>query len=635
MPAFYALLVGINDYPPGTAVPVLRGCTADILAVREHLLRLTGAPPANLVTLLNEQGTRPAFLAAWQALAARVQSGDLFYVHYSGHGSTARSADPNESDGFDETLVLWDSRLPNGQDLRDKELARLIHSVEARGAQVVLFLDSCNSGGATRREPAANVRACAPDLRNAPPAPAETTGAPETVALEAIATQRYVLLAASMDEEKAAEYQTPAGWHGAATWFYLRLLEEYHPSFTWSQAHDRIAAGVRAIFAKQTPQLTGPRDLLLFGGQGVDAASYLTVLEVTADGRLRVDAGAALGLVEGSRLAILPRAAQGNEAPLAHAVVDEANAGDAWARIKPGDAASGATAPEILPASRARILSFGQGAPVYGLLAQEPLLISALAGARFVSTANPEVAFVVEAREGSYSVQDPNGEPLVQARPPVSVEGAATVVRLLEHLAIWRNVRTLHNRAVDPALRGAIAVSAPRAVKASRSTLIADGEARALERQGHLWRIQPKERVVFTLTNQSGERLFVTVLLLGADGSIRRILPVNERQATLADEGELRVELKNLLLPAGQIEATLVAKVFVTKDKASFDALQLPALDRGDPLQVEKVRGGDPLAELLNSVRSEGTRPLRFGSGANVDDRWYTEQWEFLLAAPV
>ena len=160
-PQVYALLVGVNEYK-NPSVPDLRGCVADVRAMYTWLTTSL-ALPQQRITLLTSSGeetsesraSRANILSAWNDLINLVREGDQLFFHYSGHGAQARSIDRNEPDGYDETIVPYDSRDVDETgkpvyDILDKELAALIGQAEAKGALVTIFLDCCHSGSGTR-----------------------------------------------------------------------------------------------------------------------------------------------------------------------------------------------------------------------------------------------------------------------------------------------------------------------------------------------------------------------------------------------------------------------------------------------------------------------------------------------------
>ena len=149
---FYALLVGINEYPDPD-IPNLKGCIDDIDNL-EYFLNgeLDQFEEIDIRVLKNKEATYENFVQTFREHLGQAGPDDVVLFHYSGHGSREPAAPEFLEfypDGWDETLVLYDSR-PNGLDLGDKELAVLVNEVAAGGAHVVVSLDSCHSGSGTR-----------------------------------------------------------------------------------------------------------------------------------------------------------------------------------------------------------------------------------------------------------------------------------------------------------------------------------------------------------------------------------------------------------------------------------------------------------------------------------------------------
>ena len=154
---FYALLVGINEYPNPSHR--LSGCVNDVTRMSEFL-KARFDPAAGFVldppaVLTDQRATRADIIREFQVHLGRARAGDVALFYYSGHGSQERA--PREfwhlePDRLDETLVCYDSRLlgPDHYDLADKELAYLIEQVAGNGPHVVVILDCCHSGSGTR-----------------------------------------------------------------------------------------------------------------------------------------------------------------------------------------------------------------------------------------------------------------------------------------------------------------------------------------------------------------------------------------------------------------------------------------------------------------------------------------------------
>ena len=150
----YALLVAIDDYP--SPIPKLRGCVNDIDAFAAYLSERVAKDKGvaiKLKTLKNGEATRQAVVDAFSDHLGKAKKGDVALFYYSGHGSQEQAPEEFwklEPDHLDETLVLFDSRSPGSWDLADKEIAKLIGDVAAKGPHVAVILDCCHSGSGTR-----------------------------------------------------------------------------------------------------------------------------------------------------------------------------------------------------------------------------------------------------------------------------------------------------------------------------------------------------------------------------------------------------------------------------------------------------------------------------------------------------
>jgi hypothetical protein len=98
--------------------------------------------------LLTKNATRPKALAAMRQASSQLESGDLFFLTYSGHGGQIPDVTGEEEDKKDETWCLYDGQLI------DDELY-LELSGFASGVRVLVFSDSCHSGTVTRMAPMA------------------------------------------------------------------------------------------------------------------------------------------------------------------------------------------------------------------------------------------------------------------------------------------------------------------------------------------------------------------------------------------------------------------------------------------------------------------------------------------------
>ena len=150
MANLYALLVGIDSYPP--PIPSLSGCVNDTAAMQDLLEKRFGGPGLKILTLTDKQATRQEVIDAFRSHFDQASKDDIALFHFSGHGSQV----PNNGlfTGIKpgrllESIVCYDSRS-GAPDLVDKDLATLISEVTSRGVHITVILDSCHSGSGTR-----------------------------------------------------------------------------------------------------------------------------------------------------------------------------------------------------------------------------------------------------------------------------------------------------------------------------------------------------------------------------------------------------------------------------------------------------------------------------------------------------
>ena len=155
MSRLFALLTGVKDYHPQSRVRSLTGCVNDVNNIATWLQKRFAANDLQIKKLLNEEATRQGVIDTFISHLINnpdIKPGDIVLFYYSGHGSFATSNPAFsewDSEGKDETLVLYDSRCTGNFDLADKELRLLLSRIPAH-ASIVVIVDSCHSGSITR-----------------------------------------------------------------------------------------------------------------------------------------------------------------------------------------------------------------------------------------------------------------------------------------------------------------------------------------------------------------------------------------------------------------------------------------------------------------------------------------------------
>lgn len=337
----YALLVGIDIYHPVSvpAIPSLKGCVNDILAIEAYLRERTKGGEWKLVEpskipwiLTNEQATRQAIINSFEQHLCNANSNDVVFFYYSGHGAQEKATEEFwhlEPDRLNETLVCYDSRTEGSRDLADKELAYLISQVAQKNPHVVMILDCCHSGSGTRDlSPEVTVRRAPVDSRERPLSSyifdRDKTALDELLTssrnLEKKTTGivlpkgRHVMFSACRDFELAKEYKGEDGQpRGAFSYFLMETLQRTNGSLTYRDLARTINALVSGKVQDQSPQIeaTDSEELNqpFLGGAITERPFYFTLTYSSKDKSWAIDGGALHGIPKSSGdilLAIFP-----------------------------------------------------------------------------------------------------------------------------------------------------------------------------------------------------------------------------------------------------------------------------------------------------------------------------------------
>lgn len=453
MAALYALLVGIDRYP----TKPLEGCVNDLRAWESYLESLVGDEGTlRLETLADERATRERIIETFRSHLTGARSGDTALFYFSGHGSQELAPPPyaaEEPGGLSETLVAYDSRLPNGLDIADKELAVLIAEVARGGAHVAVVLDSCHSGTATRTAvEESRVR------RMANPSWSRPRGSywfqegvsvpPELDAAggwRVLPVGRHVLLAACEDYQKARECTTPAGLkRGLFSFCLLEALQQLGPASSYRQLHKQVQVRVSNLLPEQVPQAEGELDRVLFNGAIAPRPPNYHIYR-RREGSLLVDAGVAHGLQRDGELAVLPPGASASRdlsQTIATARVIEVGIGNSLVELLDGRLPDTLSAhPAVLtrlplPPLRVAAEDTGEdgGAIVRGIKISPYLSLAS----------DAEGADIVVRREDD-GVHLCRPLAVGDLSAPLTDRQVGPVVAALEHIARWQTISQLAN----------------------------------------------------------------------------------------------------------------------------------------------------------------------------------------------
>lgn len=260
MPALYSLLTGINTYHPASGVPALSGCHNDIRRWQSFLNNHFPKEHHQSVALLDGDATYQNVVDHFgEDFLGIAEKGDTALFVYSGHGSREKAAKVFDSyypEGMQETLVLYDSRTPGGLDLADKELAILIERIALKGVHVVVVLDCCHSGSATRSMEDFTLGTARQHTNRDERRPLESYLKGAFLNRNDgkgfyLPNSRHILLAASDRKEKAWELTTRQGLFSTCL---LQVLEASGGRLSYADLFTRCRMDMSKVTDKQHPQ---------------------------------------------------------------------------------------------------------------------------------------------------------------------------------------------------------------------------------------------------------------------------------------------------------------------------------------------------------------------------------------------
>jgi hypothetical protein len=136
--------IGLNSLDPDH----YEGWTGDLAACEfdaRDMAAIARTAGMKSTVILTRKATRNRCLAAVRAAAKELNSGDLLFLTYSGHGGQIKdvTGEADEKDKRDETWCLWD-----GQIIDDEIFVELCRF--KAGVRILVLSYSCHSGTVTR-----------------------------------------------------------------------------------------------------------------------------------------------------------------------------------------------------------------------------------------------------------------------------------------------------------------------------------------------------------------------------------------------------------------------------------------------------------------------------------------------------
>lgn len=307
----YALIIAVGEYPAKTGWSSISSVN-DVPLIKNALV-LQGFTEENIATLIDGQATKKGIEAAISALLKQIKKGDIVVIHYSGHGQQIFDDNDDEVDGLDEALVPYDAYVKythnyKGENhLRDDELGNIIGNLRnelGKNGQLLIILDSCHSGSATRgQKTRGGEAALVPSDWKMPTGEKKTgSGLLERTQVKEDAAP-FVMISGASADELNYEYNSV----GSLSYAFSKAMNELGSDFTYRQLFSKIAANMNSIAPKQKPTIEGDIDYKLFKGDYVKQQAYFEVTKVVRNNDVvNINAGQVNRIFKETTVFVLP-----------------------------------------------------------------------------------------------------------------------------------------------------------------------------------------------------------------------------------------------------------------------------------------------------------------------------------------
>lgn len=155
-PIKHALVIGIGKYQDVSWCEIHGN--RDVPIVKQML---NNCGFANIYTLTNTEATKAKILSMLSELGNQCNTGDIVYIHFSGHGQQITDVDGDEDDGWDEAWIPYDAQMAYSESykgenhLTDDEIGQWLSRIKSRigdEGKLLVVVDACHSGDSSRDE---------------------------------------------------------------------------------------------------------------------------------------------------------------------------------------------------------------------------------------------------------------------------------------------------------------------------------------------------------------------------------------------------------------------------------------------------------------------------------------------------
>jgi hypothetical protein len=630
-----AFLVGIDNYKYSgeTNFKNLKGAVNDVKILKELLVERFGFPDdeEHILVLTDNHATRDAILnGIREHLIAKANNQSVVVFQYSGHGSQLKDVHDDEIDGWDETIVPYDSGhkdpFPNS-DITDDELFDLLNQLTEKTPNVTLIFDSCHSGTITRG--AGIAREVERDERTPtgqrPASGIITRGVDKGKSGLHPTNSRHAVISGSTSAERAYEMEANGNHYGTLTWYLVEQLRKSGQDATYRDIMDLVKNAVTAKYWAQHPQLEGPgEDQVVFSTNSLPPSPYV-LTKSNPDGSIRLAAGQVQGVTRGSSYDIYAPGTKSFGTDVKSIARVEIT--DVEITYSGGKLTKGGPVPD---ASRAVEREHHWPSPVARVhfLFEDPItkfsappltlqkILDEIRNFKHIEIVSTDSDYDLLLREqmdtqtGKRYIITEGGDPIeISPRVPVDESDCVTlVVEQIKQWAKWFNVLRINNQ--NPDIDIEFVLRPQESVKSRGSLENREVSFSLLEGEGFTAQIK----------NKSRKDLYIALIDLSSDGSVNVVFPENGAEEFMEPERALTKALKTGL-PKGRNSIRDVLKLIATTSYADFNFLRQAAVKGEQKLAIIRGKPTNPMEELLSAAVMGTTR----GDNKNVNvGNWTT-----------
>ncbi len=314
-----ALLVGAGDSPASFRTPLQYEKGLNLM--RTTLLK-QGFSDDDIRSVSGTDATLAGIRNALESLLNQTNDGDIVVFYFYGHGVQVTDDNEDEPDKLDEALLPFDGMVKSETEyqhlLIDDEVAGWITRLRKKSGtagQILLIVEACHSGSSSR-----GLKTNTVNSRYNMTLPGEED--------EDLAP--FVAFYSSMPHQSSLELKVEGGERiGLLTWAFCKAMLQTNEKSTYRGLFEQTSLYVQSLSYKQTPQIEGAKDMLVFGGAVVPPPPYFRSITMISDRELLLPAGLIQGLRAGSKVVLYPPETRDTSlaAPLACGQVQETGCG--------------------------------------------------------------------------------------------------------------------------------------------------------------------------------------------------------------------------------------------------------------------------------------------------------------------